>query len=382
MSKFFDDIKNKIVDFFLEDDDSSKEDNSVLNSKNVDDTDIFNKEELIESDTTSLDVMKDRSKPLKSKAKGDIVDEDYWWCFEGHPPVDEVQELEGVDDDKVYLELSRRIDNDEFPVIEIPDNIMKTLQILNNPEFDYAEVSNLINHSPSMAGEFIKVINSSLYSRGVVINDLKLALPRLGKDNVKALLYMYSSKMSFDKDSLFHEVAKDIVEHSYAVAIIATYLSQRFYPDPDGAFLAGLLHDIGKLGILKAISETCPLPKKVDFKVTLEVLDNILPRLHGKAGRFLAENWKINKVVVSAIEHHHDFVDIGFNEDEQLSYHLSALVNLSDTMARILGYGQRMDAVNIFSLASTIDLSIARDYETIQFLDNIPEIVAFKSTED
>jgi putative nucleotidyltransferase with HDIG domain len=382
MAKLFKDIKSKIVNFFLEEDDGSRGKEKTEN-RNLEETDIFSKDELLDdTDTTSLDVMKDYSKPIKPQKKDDINDEDYWWCFEGHPPVGEVQELEGVDDEKVYLELSRRIDNDEFPVIEIPDNIMKTLKILNNPEFDYAEVSNLINHSPSMAGEFIKVINSSLYSRGVVISDLKLALPRLGKDNVKALLYMYSSKMSFDKDSPFHEVAKEIVDHSYAVAIIAAYLSQRFYPDPDGAFLAGLLHDIGKLGILKAISETCTLPKKANFNVTLETLDNILPRLHGKAGRFLAENWKINKVVVSAIEHHHDFVDIGFTEDEQLSYHLSALVNLSDTMARVLGYGQRMDPVNIFSLASTIDLSISRDFETIQFLENIPEIVAFKSAED
>jgi putative nucleotidyltransferase with HDIG domain len=347
----------------------------------LNDTEIFNSENMDDdTDTASLDDIVSDFRPLKKKLEDDIVDSDYWWCLEETPPKTKVHSLlKNIDDSKIYNELNRRIDNDEFPVIEIPDNIMKTMGLLNNPEFDYSEVAGLINHSPAMAGEFIKVINSSLYSRGLVINDLKLALPRMGKENIKALLYMYSTKMSFAGDPLLNKLAEDIVDHSYSVAIISSYLSQRYYPDPDGAFLAGLLHDIGKLGILKSISETYKLPRKVDFEMTLDVFDNILPPLHEKAGKFLAENWKVNKIVIAAIEHHHDFMDYGFTEDEQLQYHLSALVNLSDAMARILGHGQKIGPVNIFSLPATIDLSISRDHETIGFLENIPEVAAFKS---
>lgn len=382
MPEFLKKMQKKITEFFLEEEknDQGKEPVPQQSTHGIEDTQAVT----MESDTTSLDLLKDLNKPLGKKRKeepAEIIDSEYWWCFQGHPPAENVHSFDEIDDEKVCTELSRRIDNDEFPVIEIPDNIMKTLSILNNPEFDFADVAHLINRSPSMAGEFIKVINSSLYSRGIIIHDLKLALPRLGKENVKALLYMYSTKMCFVNHPLFNKLAENIVDHSYATAIIASYMSQRYYPDQDGAFLAGLLHDIGKLGILKAISETYKLPKKCDFEVQLEIFDNILPALHGKAGRFLAENWKVNKTVISAIEHHHDFMDYGFGEDEQLAYHLSALVNISDTMARILGYGQRIDAVNIFSLPATIDLSISRDFETISFLNNIPGIVTFKSQE-
>ncbi|OGV31044.1 MAG: hypothetical protein A2020_00215 [Lentisphaerae bacterium GWF2_45_14] len=380
MSNFLKKIQEKISAFFLDEEKPLQESPTIEPNFALEDTQAVT----VENDTTSLDILKDLNKSLVQKKKeqsDEIVDSDYWWCFPGHPPVENVHSFEEIDDEKVCAELNRRIDKDEFPVIEIPDNIMKTLSILNNPEFDFGDVSHLINRSPSMAGEFIKVINSSLYSRGIIIQDLKLALPRLGKENVKALLYMYSTKMCFVNHPLFNKLAENIVDHSYATAIIASYLSQRYYPDPDGAFLAGLLHDIGKLGILKAISETYKLPKKSDFEVNLEIFDNILPALHEKAGRFLAENWKVNKTVISAIEHHHDFMDCGFAEDEQLAYHLSALVNIADTIARILGYGQRIDAVNIFSLPATIDLSISRDYEAISFLNNIPGIVTFKSQE-
>ncbi len=311
-------------------------------------------------------------------AQAPLNDADYWWCFEGHPN-ENVPVFESLDPEIITGELNKRIDNDEFPVIEIPSHVMKTLQILNNPNFDYGEVSALVNHSPAMAGEFIRVINSSMFSRGVQINDLKLALPRLGRDNIKALLYMYSSKMCFVKDPLFNELAISIVDHSYAVGLIASFLSQRFYPDPDGAFLAGLLHDIGKLGVLKAVSENFAIPKDLDVKITDEVFDNIFPHLHERAGKFLASNWKINETVMAAIEHHHDFMDTPWEEDEQLAMHLSCIVNISDTMARVLGFGRKIGPTNIFSEPSTIDLSMEKDLSTIKFLDEIPKILSFKA---
>ena len=338
-------------------------------------------EPLFDDTDTSKDINllfdeKGNLKPVESPSA--IKDEDYWWSFKGHP-IPEVPAIEALDPEFVNKELNKKIDNDEFPVIEIPSNVMKTLQILNNPDFDYGEVAALVNHSPAMAGEFIRVINSSMFSRGVQINDLKLALPRLGRENTKALLYMYSSKMCFVKDPLFNDLAISIVDHSYAVGLIASYLSQRFYPDPDGAFLAGLLHDIGKLGILKAISDNFELPKDLNIKISDEVFDNIFPHVHEKAGKFLAGNWKINETVITAIEHHHDFMDTPFDEDSQMGLHLSCIVNVSDTMARILGYGRAIGPTNIFSEPSTIDLAMERDPETVKFLDEIPRILSFKT---
>ncbi|OGV56818.1 MAG: hypothetical protein A2017_21605 [Lentisphaerae bacterium GWF2_44_16] len=373
MSSMLKKIQKKVIDLIMgpPDDDPFSKKEKKSESGNYEDTDTASMD-----DDELVTFARRMNKP-----QDDIDDSQYWWCYQGDPPLDVVPVFEEIDDAKVSDELNKKLDADEFPLIEIPENITKTLRILNNPEFSYADVSSLIHHSPSMAGEFIRVINSSLYSRGIDISDLKLALPRLGRENVKALLYMYSSKLSFSGDPLFNDLAVEIVEHSYATALIAAFLSQRYYPDPDGAFLAGLLHDIGKLGILKAISDTYKLPKKVHFQVTEEIFDNILPQLHPKAGKFLATHWRVDDNIISSIEHHHDFFDFGFPEEEQLAHHLSALINLSDTMARILKKGRRIDKVNIFDLSATIDLAMDRNHETIKFLDNIPQIVAFKTSE-
>jgi putative nucleotidyltransferase with HDIG domain len=334
-------------------------------------------EELLSTtNTQTIDPQNLTDKPSKTKflqkkaATEEAQPESHWWDYPGGEET-EAPVFEILQDDRVVEELNRKIDDDEFPVIEIPGNVMKAMEILNKSDFEYNEVANLIMHSPAMTGEFIKTFNSALFFRGETISDLKVGLPRLGKENIKAMLYMYSSKMSFSKDVLFNSLAKDIVDHCYAVALIASHLGQIYYPSPDEAFLAGLLHDIGKLGILRALNETYELPEEIDFEMTEEVFDDIFPGLHERAGGFLAKNWKIDNEVIFAIERHHDFLERDFNPEDQ-AHRLSALVNLSDSIARILGRGRSIGQVNIFEEPAAEALSLIRDYDTMKFLDTIP----------
>ncbi len=301
---------------------------------------------------------------------------DYWWCFQASE-LEEVPMFEDIDPEVISKELNKKIDDDEFPVIEIPSNVMKIMNILNNIDFEYNEVANMINHSPAMSGEFLKVTNSSLYSRGNKISTLSAALPRLGKDNVKAILYMYSSKMSFSGNPLFNELATQIIEHSYATALIASFLSQRFFPNHDLAFLAGLLHNIGKLGILKALPDLYDFPTTVDFELTEKTFENIFNNVYEKAGVCLAKNWDIDETVINAIEHHNDYFQVGTPDD--LSLHLSAIVNVSSTMARMLGKGQVLEIdLDVFSLPATIELAIERDKDTLALFDDIPKVLNYK----
>jgi HD-like signal output (HDOD) protein len=105
--------------------------------------------------------------------------------------------------------------------------------------------------------------------------------------------------------------------------------------------------------------------------MTEEVFDDIFPGLHERAGGFLAKNWKIDNEVIFAIERHHDFLERDFNPEDQ-AHRLSALVNLSDSIARILGRGRSIGQVNIFEEPAAEALSLIRDYDTMKFLDTIP----------
>ncbi len=309
-----------------------------------------------------------------------LVTEDfskYWWSFQATNELPESILFTGEHKSITRIMYSE-IETDKFPLIEIPSTVMDIMSKLQNPEFIYSEITTMVNKSPGLSGEFIKVANSSLYSRGEETSDLSTALPRLGKDNIRAVLYMYSSKMSFSKDNRFNVLAERIIEHSYATGLIASYLSQRFFPNPDLAFLAGLLHNIGKLGILKALPEIFEFPEDFTAELTEAMFDDIFPDLYEKAGGFLAQNWNLDPNVLDAIKHHNNYTEV-FLEDE-ISIHLSALINISALMARMLGYGRAIDHnIDVFASLSTIELNIERDKSTMQFLEDIPGIVNYKT---
>lgn len=327
-----------------------------------------------DADVPTMDELRKLRKPDADKL--DIVDDDYWWSFKGHEYPWEIPLFELIEDYRVHEELTRKLDNNEFPVIEIPANVMQVVQLLNSTDFDYGEIAELIHHSPALTGEVIKIINSSFFSRGIPIHDLDAALPRLGNERLKSILYIYSAKLSLPKDSIVKDVAIDVVEHSCATGLIAGYLSQRYYPDPEGAFLAGLMHDIGKLGILKAFSETYPVPQQPDYDISEELFDNVFPKLHERAGSFLARHWELSDEIIAVIRHHHDFLEADFGDDSN-SFFLCALINLSDYMARILGKGRRIpDAVNIFNLPAAREIGVEKNWDTIHFLEKIPDLIA------
>ena len=299
----------------------------------------------------------------------EIDDSQYWWhCPKRDPPAFPV--IEAVNDAAVFESLKKKVESSRMAMIEIPEHIMKTVQIMGNPNFSYDEVTGLIKKSPVMTGEFLKVVNSAAYSRGVNISDLRIALPRLGRDNIKAMLFLYSSKHTVASNQTLSDLSQQIISHCNLVALISRYLSQRYFPDPDMAFLAGLLHDIGKIAIIKEISENFDFPD-LDFKITEDTFDAIFPHLHAQTGRLLAKNWNINESVIGAIEHHHDYMDAEFDEESQVSFYLSALVDFSDTMARILGRGRFISDVDIFHHPACLQLNLERTPSTIEFFKPI-----------
>ena len=108
-------------------------------------------------------------------------------------------------------------------------------------------------------------------------------MQHLGLQTVKGILYMQATKVPAAKNTAFHHIATAIVEHSCVVAQIANYLSLRYFPDPDMAFVAGLLHDIGKLALLGEIADNYAT-EAGDGTYTEESLDDIMQPLHQATG--------------------------------------------------------------------------------------------------
>jgi len=282
--------------------------------------------------------------------------------------------FEDVDSHEVYQSLVEDLGAGNLPIIDIPQNVARMVRLLNASELDFAEMADLANHSPALAGEFLRVANSAVYSRGVKIRDIRLALTRIAPATIKALLYLNALRISVKGDKCVERIASGIIDHSFCVATVCQHLAPHFQLEREAAFMAGLLHDAGKLAILRVLWEAKAIPPEQAPSVTEDSFNEILPVMHERAGGLLARHWELDEDLTFAVSRHHTFYA---DQDEStiVNKNWAALVGLGDTIARMLGKGRPIAGVHIFELASARQLGLQPDSKTLALLEPIPQLL-------
>jgi HD-like signal output (HDOD) protein len=125
----------------------------------------------------------------------------------------------------------------------------KLLASLGGEDVSFAKLGDLIEKDTVVAGNILHLVNSALYARRATITSVRHALALLGMDKVRnTLLGMSISRMwSQVKTPPVWSMAR-FNRHSAAVAVLSDHIASKVPADyPEGAFVAGLLHDLGRL---------------------------------------------------------------------------------------------------------------------------------------
>src|ERR1700688_441518 len=139
--------------------------------------------------------------------------------------------------------------------------LSRVLASLAGADVSFAVLSDLIEKDTVLSGNILQLVNSSLYARRGTINSVSHALSILGMNKLRnAVLGMSVARMwSQMKMPASWSMARFNM-HSAATATLSDLLAQQLpVTYPEGAFVAGLLHDVGRL--LLAVG----LPEKYDL---------------------------------------------------------------------------------------------------------------------
>ncbi|MGM0607673.1 MAG: HDOD domain-containing protein [Candidatus Muiribacteriota bacterium] len=205
-------------------------------------------------------------------------------------------------------EVTRLLDKlEEFPTL--PNVATKILKMVNSPDFSVQKLSELIKMDSALTSKVFKIANSAFYKGNSEINNIDEAIMRLGVSQIKSIVVGISVIKSFKG---FQQFDLDVVafwKHSLSVALLNKTLGEYFgLKKPDDTWIAGILHDIGKLIyclymptlMQRVLSET--KEKNITF---FEAENNLLKFNHCNVGRWLCEKWGIPKRVTKCVEHHH-----------------------------------------------------------------------------
>jgi putative nucleotidyltransferase with HDIG domain len=250
------------------------------------------------------------------------------------PPSQKATTQAAVADRPAPVPLAQRIEQEiragrvELPVL--PQVAIEVQQLMDR-EADITSLVKVIEREPSVAAALIKYANAAVYAGLRDVTDLHQALLRLGLDSVRQAVLSISAKGAFEtNDPNQRRLYQTIWLHSLTTAIAARRLAALVSVAPETAFLAGLMHDIGRIVVLRGISAL----RKRDpqsFLVPAHTVREFTDALHCPIGDVLCHEWNIPAELRDAVARHHE---PGLSEPKDT---LAAVVQVADLMAAKVG---------------------------------------------
>ncbi|MGB9701242.1 MAG: HDOD domain-containing protein [Candidatus Kapaibacteriota bacterium] len=235
---------------------------------------------------------------------------------------------------KNYQELISKIH--DFPTL--PTIYSSLLETISNPLSTVQDVANIISKDQASTVKLIKVVNSPLYGIATKVDTVTQAIFYLGFNEVKNIILALSIlKLFNDTKSFTYFNIIDLWKHSIAVGIITRILGQKIgVVNLENYFVAGLLHDIGKLIFYRIIGDDYPKLLSYNYNNNLVLYETERKELgitHEIAGELIANQWKLPHSITQAIKSHSTFRTDG-NSDTIL-----ACVHLANIIANLLMLG-------------------------------------------
>lgn len=229
---------------------------------------------------------------------------------------------------------------DSLPTL--PPIALRVLQITADAESDAEDIIETIRGDQSLTAKILSLANSAWTGVRSSVTTLEKAVPLLGFSTIRGIVLSVSIFDRFPADGAGAEPRvlsrREFWKHSVAVACAAQELA-RLRPElavtPQDAFVAGLLHDIGKVALSAIFPKAYDRAAGRSDDARGDVADferMILGVDHTVAGRRLAERWRLPRPFQEAIWLHHlaaETLPVSVQSPE-----LVGLARLADTLAR------------------------------------------------
>jgi len=234
----------------------------------------------------------------------------------------------------------------------MPVVVGKLRQLLSDPDVEFRELAATLKYDPGMTSNILHLANSAYFGFRTRITSVTQGISRLGTKRMSELVTAAAVGPIMQAALKGYEVpAGGLWKHSIAVAIATEHLAELLkIPAQEEAFTAGLLHDIGKMGLGTFIEvDTLPIMKLVEEKgITFDEAEReILGIDHAEVGSILFEKWNLSPAIANAARWHHN-PDINVEKSIVVD-----LVHLADSISLMSGIGTGKDGL-AYSISSDV----------------------------
>ena len=234
----------------------------------------------------------------------------------------------------VSLTIKRLVTNQPIDLPVFHPIAIKLQMLLESTSYSIEDVITLITEDQALAGQILKMANSTVYIGRVRTETIKEAVIRLGAHHVSNLAMAVSqSGLHMSGNKVINDCLLSLWLHSHACAVGSSWLAKHTgnAQYADRAYMGGLLHDVGKLYLLKALER---LNKLGVAQAALEesLLLELFAEMHVEQGSQVMQHWNMPKVFHDIAVRHHDAT---FDRDDIPL----VLVRLANQTCKVVGLG-------------------------------------------
>lgn len=255
----------------------------------------------------------------------------------------------------------------------LPSIVNEIISITENPNSTAQDMDKAIMKDQVMTTKILKLANSAYYGYARKISTITQATILLGFQAIKGIALASTVNKYLSNELKGYSLEKnELWSQSQTCAIVSRYIAKTVkYSNPEEAYIAGLLRDIGKTILnqhmekeyvqILAMAET----EQISF---LDAEKNVLGFDHSEIGAKVAEKWNLPSDLVEAMAYHHK------PEEAKSNIKLVSIVHLADAITMMMGIGLGIDGMNynLSPLAlETLDIDEFKFQEIISHVSDL-----------
>lgn len=232
----------------------------------------------------------------------------------------------------------------------MPQVVIKAQEIISDPDSGIKQLAGVLESDQAIAANVLKMANSAYYGLSGRVSSIQHASVVLGYETLEELIIVAGTSMLLDKKLRGYGFdSGELWRHSLAVAFGSRTISSMRFPDlENSAFLAGLIHDAGKLMLDEYVFE-----RKEAFgefmeygqETFLSAEKEIFGFDHSEIGFRICNHWHIPEALGVAIRYHHYPSRSNKDKLAYAVYMADSIVHMADSIARMGGVEKDIDVM-------------------------------------
>ncbi len=267
------------------------------------------------------------------------------------------------------MAIPAEIKEDIGKIKPLSQTAMRLISVVADPDHTMEQVASIVESDPVLTGNVLRVVNSAAFGLSARISAVSRAVPYTGDNMVVGLALHLCAGKVFNHPLEGYESERGALWRHCLFTAIASREIARFSggkADPESAYTAGILHDIGKAALSGALGGYArDIVKMADSQQSPDFASGEQDSVgtdHCEVGAAIADHWSLPELLKEVISFHHTP-----GQASEENRHLVYAVHLGDFIAMMEGTGTGADAM-LYTLDESyknfIDIS-ARDLEKV-----------------